>query len=197
MKMAQPMPNMTSKSKNLEETELPLQQPQKLEPLSASLQPATTPNAAVMQPYLISLCDILGRIGANQMYNNDIYVSCIKEMVYPHHGVFTPIRQEYLDLLEQAPLPPPTTTTSLLSTKDKLLVAMDIGVGTGVLTAWLLQQYAMANQATATTMRGERQWQFSTVIGTNNNPAAIACAQENLQHMGLSVTISMTTSATQ
>ena len=65
MKMAQPMPNMTSKSKNLEETELPLQQPQKLEPLSASLQPATTPNAAVMQPYLISLCDILGHIGAN------------------------------------------------------------------------------------------------------------------------------------
>ena len=55
----------------------------------------------------------------------------------------------------QAPLPPPPTTTSLSSTKDKSLVAMDIGVGTGVLMAWLLQQYAMANQATATTTRGE------------------------------------------
>ena len=87
---------------------------------------------------LISLCDILGRIGANQMYKNGIYVSCIKEMVNPHHSVFTPIQQEYLDLLEQAPLPPPPTTTSLLSTKDKSLVAMDIGVGTGVLTAGVL-----------------------------------------------------------
>ena len=143
MKMAQPMPATGEQtpvfSKNLEETELPLQQPQKLEPLSASLQLATTPNAAVTQPYLISLCDILGRIGANQMYKNGIYVSCIKEMVYPHHSVFTPIQQEYLDLLEQAPLPPPPTTTSLLSTKDKSLVAMDIGVGTGVLTAGVLQ----------------------------------------------------------
>ena len=81
MKMAQPMPNTTSKSKNLEETESPLQQPQKLEPLSASLQPATTPNASMTQPYLISLHDILGHIGANQMYKNGIYVSCIKEMV--------------------------------------------------------------------------------------------------------------------
>ena len=72
-----------------------------------------------------------------------------------HHSVFTPIRQEYLDLLEQAPLPPTTTTTSLSSTEDKLLVAMDIGVGTGVLMAWLMQQYATANQATATTTRGE------------------------------------------
>ena len=34
-------------------------------------------------------------------------------------------------------------------------MAMDIGVGTGVLMAWLMQQYATANQATATTMRGE------------------------------------------
>ena len=99
-------------------------------------------------------------------------------------------------MLEQAPLPPQPTTTSLSSTEDKSLVAMDIGVRTGVLTAWLWQQYATANQATATTMRGERQWQFSTVIGTDNNPAAIACAQENLQHMGLSVAISMTTSTT-
>ena len=78
----------------------------------------------------------------------------------PHHSVVTPIRQEYLDLLEQAPLPPPPTTTSLSSTEDKSLVAMDIGVGAGVLMAWLLQQYATANQATATTTRGGRQQRF-------------------------------------
>ena len=57
------------------EMESPLQQPQKLELLSTSLQPATTPNAAMMQPYLIFLYDILGHIGADQMYKNGIYVS--------------------------------------------------------------------------------------------------------------------------
>ena len=93
------------------------------------------------------------------MYKNGIYVSCIKEMVSPSQCVYSHSTRVF-GLLEQAPLSPPPPPTSLSSTEDKLLVAMDIGVGTGVLIAWLLQQYATANQATATTTRGERQWRF-------------------------------------
>jgi len=44
--------------------------------------------------------------------------------IYPHYGVFSPVRGEYIDLVAQAPLPSTT-------------LAFDIGTGTGVLAAVL------------------------------------------------------------
>ncbi|MEQ1629409.1 MAG: class I SAM-dependent methyltransferase, partial [Gallionella sp.] len=49
------------------------------------------------------------------------------EIIYPHYGVYSPVRGEYLELVANAPLP----STEL---------AFDIGTGTGVLAALLAKR---------------------------------------------------------
>ena len=78
--------------------------------------------------------------------------------IHPHYGVFAPIRREYVNLVAQAPLP------ALLASSG---VAFDIGTGTGVLAAVLAR-------------RGVR-----SVVATDQDPRALACARENLERLGL------------
>ena len=78
--------------------------------------------------------------------------------IHPHYGVFSPVRGEYVDLVAQAPLPPVPGGCAL---------AFDIGVGTGVLSAVLAR-------------RG-----VARVVATDQDPRALACAQDNLQRLGL------------
>jgi methylase of polypeptide subunit release factors len=80
------------------------------------------------------------------------------QRLFPHYGVFSPIRGEYVELVAMAPLPPALKVKSL---------AIDIGTGTGVLAAVLAQ-------------RGIEQ-----IIGTDQDPRALDCATANIQQLGL------------
>ena len=80
--------------------------------------------------------------------------------IYPHFQVYPPTRQEYLKLLPKKVFGD--------DDEDKHKVLWDIGTGTGVLTAVLLERY--------------RQW---TAIATDVSSLAVECARDNLQRLGL------------
>ena len=74
---------------------------------------------------VVSLREVLGLIGAHEWRKNGVEIAALGgARIYPHYGVFSPVRGEYIDLVAQAPLP-----------SKKL--AFDIGTGTGVLAAVL------------------------------------------------------------
>lgn len=76
---------------------------------------------------LVSLRELLGVIGAHEWRKNGIDVPALGDRIYPHYGVFSPIRSEYVALVADAPLPACT-------------LAFDIGTGTGVLAAVLARR---------------------------------------------------------
>ncbi|TDE40593.1 class I SAM-dependent methyltransferase [Nonomuraea mesophila] len=75
-------------------------------------------------PAVGQLRELLGVIGAHEWRKKGVYIPALGARVHPHHGVFSPIRGEYVDLVAEAPLP-----------GDRL--AFDVGTGTGVLAAVL------------------------------------------------------------
>jgi SAM-dependent methyltransferase len=112
------------------------------------------------QPSVVSLRSLQGMIGALEWRKNGVEVPAMGEAlrIYPHYGVFSPVRGEYIDLVAQAPLPDAFKASPL---------AFDIGVGTGVLSAVLAR-------------RGAQH-----VVGTDVSERALACALDNLQRLGL------------
>ncbi len=110
------------------------------------------------EPLVVSLRELLGLIGAHEWRVNGIEIPAVGGRIHPHYGVFAPIRREYVDLVAHAPLP------VLL---ERSSVAFDIGTGTGVLAAVLAR-------------RGVRR-----VVGTDQDPRALACARANLERLGL------------
>ncbi|TMR95565.1 methyltransferase [Nonomuraea basaltis] len=78
-------------------------------------------------PGVGQLRELLGLIGAHEWRKKGVYVPALGARVHPYHGVFSPIRGEYVDLVAEAPLP-----------ADRL--AFDIGTGTGVLAAVLARR---------------------------------------------------------
>jgi methylase of polypeptide subunit release factors len=76
------------------------------------------------EPYVASLRELQGLIGAHEWRKKGILVPALGERIHPHYGVFAPIRGDYARLVAQAPLP-------------SLDLAFDIGTGTGVLAAIL------------------------------------------------------------
>lgn len=109
-------------------------------------------------PSVASLRALLGLIGAHEWRVKGIEIAAIGGRIYPHYGVFAPIRSEYIDLVASAPLPVLMSASS---------VAFDIGTGTGVLAAVLAR-------------RG-----IGRVIATDQDRRALACARENLERLGL------------
>lgn len=109
---------------------------------------------AADEPYVASLRELLGLIGAHEWRKKGVEIPALGERIHPHYGVFSPVRGEYVDLVAKAPLP---------STR----LAFDIGVGTGVLSAVLAR-------------RGVEH-----IVATDQDPRALACAQENLERLGL------------
>lgn len=113
-------------------------------------------------PYVTSLREVLGLIGAHEWHKKGVEISTLKGMgdgrIYPHYGVFSPVRGEYIDLVNQAPLP----STEL---------AFDIGTGTGVLAAVLAK-------------RGIKR-----IIATELDTRALTCAKDNLSRLGLNTRI--------
>ncbi|MEU7789074.1 class I SAM-dependent methyltransferase [Amycolatopsis sp. NPDC049159] len=75
-------------------------------------------------PAAVPLRELLGVLGAAEWRRTGIAVPALDARIHPHHGVFAPLRPEYVDLVGEAPLP----GTEL---------AFDIGTGTGVLAAVL------------------------------------------------------------
>jgi methylase of polypeptide subunit release factors len=108
------------------------------------------------QPYVTSLRELLGLIGAHEWRKKGVAIDALDGRIHAHYGVFSPVRGEYVGLVAQAPLPPGATT-----------LAFDVGTGSGVLAAVLAR-------------RGVAQ-----VQATDMDPRALACAQDNLQRLGL------------
>jgi SAM-dependent methyltransferase len=107
------------------------------------------------QPFVASLRELLGLIGAHEWRKNGVDIPALGAKIHPYYGVFSPIRGEYLELVNGAPLPPGAT------------LAFDIGTGTGVLAAVLAR-------------RG-----VDKIIATDMDPRALSCARENLHRLHL------------
>ena len=109
------------------------------------------------EPYVASLRELLGIIGAHQWQQKGVEVSALGARVYPHYGVFAPVRSEYVQLVAEAPFP----TVGLPP------LAFDIGAGTGVLAAVLAR-------------RGVER-----VIATERDLRGLACARDNISRLSL------------
>ncbi|MFI8994956.1 methyltransferase [Streptomyces sp. NPDC053542] len=106
---------------------------------------------------VVSLRELLGLVGAYEWHRKGVEIPALGgERVHPDYGVFSPQRGEYVDLVAQAPLP-----------GEPPALAFDIGTGTGVLAAVLAR-------------RG-----VPRVIGTDQDPRALACARRNAERLGV------------
>ncbi len=104
---------------------------------------------------LMPLQNLLGYIGAYQWYQKGVPINALnKKTIHVPFGVFSPLRGEYLELVQQAPLP------------NSCQTAFDIGTGSGILAAILAQ-------------RG-----IPKIIGTDTNPLAIQAAKDNINNLG-------------
>ncbi len=111
------------------------------------------------QRRVLSLRSLQGLIGAHEWRKKGVPIAALQGAhIHPHHGVFSPVRGEYVDLVAQAPLPAALTHCP---------VAFDLGVGTGVLTAVLAR-------------RGVQR-----IVATDLSARALSCARDNLQGLGL------------
>ena len=111
--------------------------------------------------YVISLRELLGVISAHEWRKTGVQVLTRDDeevRIHPHYGVFSPVRSEYISLVLKAPLPEAIKDSS---------IAFDIGTGTGVLAVIL-------------SLRNVQK-----IIATDLSDRAIACAKENINHLGL------------
>ena len=76
---------------------------------------------------VVSLRELSGLIGAHEWRKKGVEIAVLGARIHPHYGVYSPVRGEYLALVNSAPLP----ATEL---------AFDIGTGTGVLAALLVKR---------------------------------------------------------
>ncbi|WP_412477925.1 methyltransferase [Azonexus sp. IMCC34839] len=103
---------------------------------------------------MVALRELLAVISAHEWRKKGVPVPAVQGRIYPHYGVFSPVRGEYVDLVANAPLPANCQT------------AFDIGVGSGILSAILAKR------------------DVPRVVATDMDPRALACAMENLQKLG-------------
>jgi methylase of polypeptide subunit release factors len=109
---------------------------------------------AATEPFVISLRELLGLIGAHEWRSKGVPIPALDDRIHPWYGVFSPVRGEYVELVAQAPLPPNAS------------VAFDIGAGTGVLSAVLAR-------------RG-----LERIVATDMDERALGCARENIARLG-------------
>lgn len=105
----------------------------------------------------VALTELVGVLSAYQWHQQGVEIEALDERIHPAYGVFSPVRGEYVDLVAQVPF----------TGEDAPPVAFDLGTGTGVLAALLAR-------------RGAR-----TVVATDINPRAVACARSNVRRLGL------------
>jgi methylase of polypeptide subunit release factors len=107
-------------------------------------------------PGLLPLRDLLGMVGAHEWRRKGVPVPALGARVHPHYGVYAPIRGEYVDLVAAATAEWPVGGRR----------ALDVGAGTGVLAFVLARAGA-------------------TVVATDVEPRAVACARDNAERLGL------------
>jgi SAM-dependent methyltransferase len=133
-----------------------------------------TADAVTSGASVASLRDLLGMTSAHEWRKNGVEIKALGEApnnrIYPHYGVFSPVRGEYIDLVATTPLPklPPQALAA-----GHALAAFDIGTGSGVLAAVLAR-------------RG-----IARIVATDQEPRALACAQANLDQLGYSAQVSL------
>lgn len=115
---------------------------------------------------VVSLRELLGLISAYEWRKNGVEIPALGDApnnrIHPHYGVFSPVRGEYVDLVASALM-------ALSAEKETALkLAFDIGTGSGVLAAVMVR-------------KGIPQ-----VIATDQDPRALACAQDNVRRLGVS-----------
>ncbi|MDO9147628.1 MAG: class I SAM-dependent methyltransferase [Hydrogenophaga sp.] len=114
-----------------------------------------------------SMRELLGLTSAQEWRRVGVEVPALgsgpNNRVFPHYGVFSPVRGEYIDLVAQAPLPVAPSGQASAATQP----VFDIGTGTGVLSAVLAR-------------RG-----VGPVTATDLDPRALACAHANLSQLGV------------
>jgi methylase of polypeptide subunit release factors len=118
------------------------------EACTAAYGPPTT-------PYVASLRELLGVIGAWEWQKKGVAVPALGVRIHPHYGVFAPVRGEYVQLVANAAFPGGVSPE----------LAFDIGTGTGVLALVLAR-------------RG-----VARVIATERDPRALACARDNVARL--------------
>ncbi|NRF66068.1 class I SAM-dependent methyltransferase [Aquincola sp. S2] len=118
---------------------------------------------AVGEPYVASLRELQGAIGAHEWRKKGVPIAALRGAIHPHHGVFSPVRGEYVDLVARAPLPAAAASAG----------GFDIGTGTGVLAAVLAR-------------RGVKR-----MIATDLDARALACAADNFQRLGVADRIAL------
>jgi methylase of polypeptide subunit release factors len=106
-------------------------------------------------PFVASMRELLGLVGAHEWRKNGVDIPALDARIHPHYGVFSPIRGEYIALVDETALPKNTS------------LAFDIGTGTGVLSAVLAK-------------RG-----VARIVATDMDPRALSCARENLLRLEL------------
>jgi SAM-dependent methyltransferase len=107
-------------------------------------------------PVLLALRDLLGLVGAHEWRRRGVEVPALGARVHPHHGVYAPVRGEYVDLVAEAAARWPPAGKR----------AVDVGTGTGVLAFVLARAGAR-------------------VVATDAEARAVACARENAARLGL------------
>lgn len=109
------------------------------------------------KPY-VPVRELLGVIGAHEWRKKGIFVRALGAPVFPHYGVFGPVRQEYVDLV--AAMPPLGG-----------MRVFDVGTGTGVLAILGAKKGA------------------ASVVATDIDPRAVACARENVARFDVPVVV--------
>ena len=122
------------------------------------------------QPSVASLRELMGVISAHEWRKKGVVIPALtssgaavakaapNNRIYPHYGVFSPVRGEYVDLVANAPLP---------KQRPAKFVAFDIGTGTGVLAAVLALR------------------DVDQVVATDQDLRALDCAKENIYRLRL------------
>jgi SAM-dependent methyltransferase len=105
---------------------------------------------------LLPLRELLGIVGAHEWRRRGVPVPALGAAVHPAYGVYAPVRGEYVALVAAAAAEWPVAGRR----------ALDVGTGTGVLAAVLARAGAR-------------------VVATDDAPAAVACARENVARLGL------------
>lgn len=113
---------------------------------------------------VVSLRELLGIRSAHEWQRTGLDIPALgappNNRIYPHYGVFSPLRGEYLKLVATAHIPKPPKG-------QQQLTAFDIGTGTGVLAAVLAR-------------RG-----VGHIVATDTDSRALACARANIMQLGL------------
>lgn len=108
---------------------------------------------------VLSLRELLAVISAHEWRKKGVPVPAVEGRIYPHYGVFSPVRGEYVDLVAKAPLPAGCE------------LAFDIGTGSGILAAVLAR-------------RG-----VPHVVATDQDARALQCATENIEKLALTASV--------